>query len=459
MPHPTQRQRALVQWTASEWDRLAKMLTVQNPTLSWTDRTDVTGISTEMLKAAMVATLPRNRHREVRWPSDFKKGLIAALQRLAQEPAPVKKASKVVRLPAPIRAAAASDGAEPAAAAAPAEQVEEGKMDQAAPVAAAAPQDDGAATGAKARKTVKGMNLVRWNDAEVSLLAEELARQRPAQILEWVANPSTLQHWHVTGAQSVLPAHRQRKMVGMTGGQQPLRQRLHERFVAMHQRALAEQDAEAHRRQLEDAASEQERTRAEQALHDLAQAQAELAAAAAREAELVAQLTTPPSLEALLSQTCSQIGAIAARAFIGAFVTELSSACRADIPAALAQALAGAAPLTELASSAANKMAQSQRPSKIGLMGPMAAQLNELVRSFPQFEFVCVQDRVGEVGRLKHCDKVLAMTDFINHPMTHAAKRLVGDRLVLVPGGVSSLKRQLDIMMKSGSLSPLVPVA
>lgn len=92
---------------------------------------------------------------------------------------------------------------------------------------------------------------------------------------------------------------------------------------------------------------------------------------------------------------------------------------------------------------------------KIAIMGPLPIQANELAQEFPQLDILAMESSSSAkyaVSVFRSATKVIGMTNFMNHSMDGALKRAFGEKYVRVTGGVSAIKRQINLMMTSGAI-------
>lgn len=125
--------------------------------------------------------------------------------------------------------------------------------------------------------------------------------------------------------------------------------------------------------------------------------------------------------------------------------------------AAAPAAQAGPVALTCVSSTSPKKYGdekpRTEKPKRmvVGVLVNRASQYRaELEREFPQLEI-----KIGDVSlsnaaaNLAHVDKAICMTRFVDHPQQRNLKKLTGDRYVDCNGGMSELKRIINIWLKS----------
>ena len=93
------------------------------------------------------------------------------------------------------------------------------------------------------------------------------------------------------------------------------------------------------------------------------------------------------------------------------------------------------------------------RRTRIGVVGPLSVQAQNIAASFPQFEFTAVEKSVDNlVEKLRGVDKIIGMTGFMTHNTDGILSKRFGEKYTRVSGGVSSVKRQIEIWLSSGTL-------
>lgn len=95
------------------------------------------------------------------------------------------------------------------------------------------------------------------------------------------------------------------------------------------------------------------------------------------------------------------------------------------------------------------------RKPKVGLIGPMSQQAQDIAKTFPQLEIVCVpsSDLTNAVAALSNSVKIIAMTKFIDHSSYGRVKKAYSDRFTHVDGGTSAIKRQIQMWLTTGALA------
>jgi hypothetical protein len=93
-------------------------------------------------------------------------------------------------------------------------------------------------------------------------------------------------------------------------------------------------------------------------------------------------------------------------------------------------------------------IAVNVKKRKIGLLGPMPDQIQNIRHTFPNVEFVCEE---GSSKNAKNafgtCECVITMKKLSNHSVGDLIKAQFGRNFHLVLGGVSSVKRQIESVL------------
>jgi hypothetical protein len=99
----------------------------------------------------------------------------------------------------------------------------------------------------------------------------------------------------------------------------------------------------------------------------------------------------------------------------------------------------------------AKKVAEVVKPV-IGVVGPLPAQQRVLEAAYPEIDlrFVEKNGNGNAATALQSCTRVIGMTSFMNHPTDGSLRRFFGERYCRVTGGVSAIKHQIDVWIKTG---------
>lgn len=88
---------------------------------------------------------------------------------------------------------------------------------------------------------------------------------------------------------------------------------------------------------------------------------------------------------------------------------------------------------------------------KIGIVSNRIDIGNELTKSFPQIKFVVTDKKYHEaVAAVKNCDKVILMTKFVSHSTNNNVKSACGDKIAMINGGYSDVKRMVNLWINQG---------
>lgn len=93
------------------------------------------------------------------------------------------------------------------------------------------------------------------------------------------------------------------------------------------------------------------------------------------------------------------------------------------------------------------------RPPTIGVYGNRGSDKAELEREFPNIEFIYIES-TKRFNSIRNCDKVAAMTSWVDHAGLKKLKGMVGDRFTSIEGGNSELKRLIHVWIASGAIAP-----
>lgn len=291
---------------------------------------------------------------------------------------------------------------------------------------------------------------VFWREPEWDAIAVELAYHDPA-LLE---NLSTLRPVDVFHAQRVLPTNRRRPQTvflnaSIRADLGPAFRRLRAKIDAIKRQQADAADAAA-------AAQAQQAAKAQQAAQDAAQDA--IKAALLQSPEFIAQALSAAPIASLFQALASQLVTQAQGMIENAVVKALSServreALTVNVHVEAPTSPASAAAPTTAPTVAANVAGSVVVKPRIGIVGALAQQGHELEKAFPQLRIKIVDKNLhGQSLReaVHGCDKVIAMTGFINHSVDGVCSKVLGDRYTRVDGGVSAVRRQIDVWLASG---------
>lgn len=287
----------------------------------------------------------------------------------------------------------------------------------------------------------KTQRRVFWRDERV-LVARQLHQDNPDARWPWSTTLDGLKPQDVMHAQRSLPEDRRRDVNTMS----MVRNLLLEGFKVVRAELEAEEAA---------------RVKAEaQAAAEAAMREAQRKAAEAMEA--AANLPPPPNeWENAFKPMVQLVAREFAQAFAAVSAPMIQQAFAAALTAALPQASAVQVAKGEdkpaPAERTVDQLVSYVRPPKVAIVGALPQQGEMIKNSYPQLAVKVVDKNLTSSAlrdAVAGCDKVLAMIDFISHPMYHAVRKAAGDRFVYVNGGVSAVRHQLDVWLHNGALAP-----
>jgi DNA-binding transcriptional MerR regulator len=293
-------------------------------------------------------------------------------------------------------------------------------QDAPAPVAAAAPPAEPSPAAGNWRHNKR----VKWTPAEFLIIAKYLRQRYPNASYIHSTTAAGLTIAEIREAMyAALPAARQRPLKTMNA---PLRAY----FVAAFKAAKMEQFRQAEREEREQ----------------------KIANKAAKE------LAAPPP-EAPRAHTIDTLGHLV-KPIIDLLAGELLAQLGPRIEALIASALAvpqspqhGSGALTLVP--ATPYTPPKPRKKIIGVIGPLPVQEQELIKSFPQFEIIAMTcDNINAgVSAMRSAARVIGMTSFMNHSSDGVLAKTFKDKYVRVTGGVTAIKRQIEVWIASGALN------
>lgn len=414
-------------WTDAEWLTLARTLSRMFPELGLPNPNHLVRVNMRHLMHAQTV-FPAQRRRDLKSVACVRPRLAEVLRVLSADPSATE-----VPTPAPAPAPAAAQVT-------PSALVEQVVFRQ----------PDGPDNGKAGAK-------IFWREPEWDAIAVELAYHNPA-LLE---NLSTLRPVDVFHAQRVLPTNRRRQQTVFLNA--TIRADLGPAFRRLRAKIEA-----ARREQLEAvaqaaAARADQAAKAQQAAQDAAQDA--IKAALLQSPDFIAQALSAAPIaslfQALTVQLVTQAQGMIESAVINALSSErvkqaLTVNVHVESPAAPGNAPAPAPTV------AANVAASVVTKPRIGIVGALAQQGHELEKAFPQLRIKVVDKNLhGQSLReaVHGCDKVIAMTGFINHGVDGVCSKVLGDRYTRVDGGVSAVRRQIDVWIASGVIKTTTQAA
>jgi hypothetical protein len=90
----------------------------------------------------------------------------------------------------------------------------------------------------------------------------------------------------------------------------------------------------------------------------------------------------------------------------------------------------------------------------IAIVGAMSAQSQDLAKEFPEFQIIGIQESTATniISKLQSAARVVGMTKFMRHGADGALLKHFGEKYCRVHGGVSAIKRQIQIWISTGAL-------
>lgn len=479
-------------WTASEFDALARAVLERFPQCHFDQARSLVDLNlslSELLTCARAA-LPPARCRNLTNANPVKKGLLAAMARLRGEGPPVSAdkthyvqwtddewrlvVTTLDRLfpEARYRESATLDTLKLShlnlAAASPElpthrqryftafGQVKSKLLAVYRDLAASAPpaQPSTPEPAAQPKHRVQHGSRVFWTDDEWLRVIAELSRRNPHFDIQRDPTLASLSIKAVKVAQQVLPPDRQRNNLHDTKAlKHALLNVLRRHSAALHKPAPAAAAAPA-------------------------------PSPAPAEPQPSAPEPQPPAPANAWEAACRPLAALLAGELVSALVPELLARLPALLAAQAQPATAQPEPPPPAAPRSAYPFIPPQRPPKpgaeppsppavakpvaappkvvlpvVGVVGPLPAQQNILRAAFPNVRllFVGSDHQVDPVGHLHSCDRVVGMIGFMKHSTDgalhkHFNKKGFEPRYTRVTGGVTALKRQIEVWLKSGVL-------
>lgn len=94
---------------------------------------------------------------------------------------------------------------------------------------------------------------------------------------------------------------------------------------------------------------------------------------------------------------------------------------------------------------------KEQRKPKFGVIGPLGVQAQELIKAFPQVEFITVEsgDQRKAASQVSGCDRIIGMTDFMNHTTDGDLRAKFPEKYHRTTGSTASVKRLIGALLHS----------
>lgn len=299
---------------------------------------------------------------------------------------------------------------------------------------------------------------VFWRENEWYALAVELVFNDPS----FLDTLNHLQPSDLFRAQRVLPTNRRRAQA--TFNTAKIRAELTPAVRRVRAAIDAARNADAENQAAAQAAEAERAEQARQAVEMAAQAA--MLDRAAQSPEFIARAlgaaAIGPLFEALMARGAASLQGMIENALVSAFKSDAVRNAmvvnlhmdRTDTPA---QAYAAHAPAFT-----SNTVATAVVKPKIGILGALAQQGEVIAAAYPQLRIKAIDKNLsGQSLReaVLNCDRVISMTSFISHSMDAVAHKAVGDKYTRVDGGVSAVRRQIDIWLSTGALQPTIMIA
>ncbi|WP_407305392.1 hypothetical protein [Acinetobacter sp.] len=101
----------------------------------------------------------------------------------------------------------------------------------------------------------------------------------------------------------------------------------------------------------------------------------------------------------------------------------------------------------------AHKVTSKTQPKKLkfGVIGPLSIQGQEIKKAFPEMDFVIVESSKANssLSHVSGCDKIIGMTDFMDHSTDNSLRARFPDRYHRTTGGTSKVKHLIGILASS----------
>jgi hypothetical protein len=292
---------------------------------------------------------------------------------------------------------------------------------------------------------------IYWRESEWLQIAIELAYADPT-LLDTL---HTLQPSAVFRAQRVLPSNRRRPQTSFSTVK--IREELAPAFRRVRSDIEAARQAQAQAQAKMLAEESRRAAQAQEAAQEAAQAA--LLRQAMESPDIIARALGAAGIgqlfEALMARGAASLQGMIETALVGAFSSDRVKQAimvnlymdRAEGPA---QTFKANAP-----SVSATAPAQVVCRPKVGILGALSQQGDIIAAAYPQLRIKHIDKNLSGASlrdSLVGCDRVIAMTHFISHSMDGIGHKALGDRYTRVDGGVSAVRRQIDVWLASGLL-------
>jgi hypothetical protein len=91
---------------------------------------------------------------------------------------------------------------------------------------------------------------------------------------------------------------------------------------------------------------------------------------------------------------------------------------------------------------------QTNKRLKFGVIGPLSVQAQDIKKAFPDIDFIIIESGKGasSPGHVMGCDKIIGMTDFMDHSVDGVLKDRFKERYHRCAGGTSKIKHLIGIL-------------
>lgn len=409
-----------ITWSNSEWMTLTRSLIRLFPDLGMPSPEGVQNLRLRHVNEAMQA-LPESRHRHITTLTNLRPRILQCCIKIIAEG---QRPASLAADPAPL------------------------------PSSVIHRQPDGASNG----KPPNGARIF-WRESEWYQIAIELAYIDPTLL-------DTLNHLQpsaVYRAQRVLPTNRRRQQTSFSTAK--IREELGPAFKRVRADIEAARLAQAQASAKKLAEESRSTVQAQHAAQEAAQAS--LLNQAMESPEIIARALSAaaigPLFEALMARGAASLQGMIEGALLNAFASDrIKQAMMVNLYMDRSEGPAQTFTANAPAVSATAPAKTICRP-KVGILGALAQQGEIIAAAYPQLRIKAIDKNLtGATLResLVGCDRVIAMTHFISHSMDGVAYKALGERYTRVDGGVSAVRRMIDVWLSSGVLQAAsVPAA
>lgn len=389
-------------WTASEWVNVARALIRLFPELGLPDEGRLASVKLRHLIEAM-QVLPSNRHRHIGTMTSARPHLAVACRAIVAE------STKTGPLP-PCVVYRQPDG-----------------------------PNDGPA-----------LPRITWSDREWHKIAVELAYQYPA----YLETLHGLKAQEIYKAQRVLPTSRRRKHHSLFAP--TVRKSLGVAFRGL--RAEIEAARRSNQQNADATQSQAEEGMRKAAENVLEASRRVILADALQSPAFVVEALKTAGIGSLVDAVAARLAGAAQGIIENALLAALSSErVRAALVVNLHLDRDGApatAPAISAPTAPGPKVQVITKP-KIAIVGALNQQGEIIATAFPQLRIKPIDKNLhGQALKeaISNCDKVIGMTNFIDHSTDGVCYKTAGERYTRVDGGLSAVRRQIEVWIATGIL-------